>query len=369
MGEAIASLKATLEQARQRCLEAERTADELRKAMHALEGLVKSLATDSLTSSDEVCITVLDWVLGCLGLEMGAVWLGERWAHRGISEPLKVIAAMGQAPAVQVVADWTKVEPESAALWPVRLAMEGLDIRASIGVTVEHKGAWGGVVVCSREPRQWKEAEVAPVEMAASVLGLGAWIEKVVGRWSSANRAARVLARCAELLVGAEDETSLFQQVCGLLVDEGGYRLAWVGLAEPEHRTVVPVAWAGEEGGYLRGLRVTWDDSELGRGPTGTAIRTGKPVSVKDVETHPEYSPWRQEARKRGYGSSIALPLSVGGVTIGALNVYAARSDVFSPEETELLVRLADNLSLGIRVLRDKRALDQSELRYRKLVE
>ena len=57
----------------------------------------------------------------------------------------------------------------------------------------------------------------------------------------------------------------------------GGYRMAWVGFAEDdENKTVLPVACAGYDQGYLDQAKITWADTERGRGPTGTAIRTGK---------------------------------------------------------------------------------------------
>lgn len=48
------------------------------------------------------------------------------------------------------------------------------------------------------------------------------------------------------------DEAALLEGIGRLLVEEGGYRLAWVGFAEQDAaKTVRPVAQAGFEGGYL----------------------------------------------------------------------------------------------------------------------
>ena len=55
-------------------------------------------------------------------------------------------------------------------------------------------------------------------------------------------------------------------------------------------------------------LKITWADTERGRGPTGTAIRTGKVSMCRNMLTDPQFKPWRDEAIKRGYASSIALP-------------------------------------------------------------
>lgn len=141
--------------------------------------------------------------------------------------------------------------------------------------------------------------------------------------------------------------------------------MAWVGFAEEdENKTVQPVAQAGFENGYLQTVNITWADTERGRGPTGTAIRTGKPSICKNMLTDPQYAPWRVEASKRGYASSIAIPLIGEDRTIGALNIYAVEPDAFDTEEVKLLMELAEDIAYGITVLRtrEERRLAQEAL-------
>jgi PAS domain S-box-containing protein len=190
-------------------------------------------------------------------------------------------------------------------------------------------------------------------------------------------RALQVLSECNQSLVHAGSETELLDKICDIIVGLGRYRLAWVGFAEDdEQKTVRPVSQAGFEEGYLEALDVTWDDVERGQGPTGTAIRTGQPTISKDIITDPKFAPWREEASKRGYASSIGLPLKVGGKVIGALNIYAAEPDAFDTDELALLNELAEDLSFGIVSQRTRiehehaeKALAESEAKYRQLVE
>ncbi len=170
-----------------------------------------------------------------------------------------------------------------------------------------------------------------------------------------ANRAYRVLSRCNKTLIRAAEESRLLHEICKIIVEAGGYRLAWVGFAEQdEQKTVRPAAQAGYEEGYLETVNITWADTERGRDPTGTAIRTGKPSVVRNILTDPNYAPWRAEAIKRGYASAIALPLVVNGEPYGALNIYAKEQDAFDEEEIELLTELADDLAYGIASLRTR---------------
>ena len=124
------------------------------------------------------------------------------------------------------------------------------------------------------------------------------------------NRALKVLSECNQTVVRATEESRLLHEICQIIVEVGEYRLAWVGFAEQdEAKTVRPVAQVGFEDGYLETLDITWADTEQGRGPTGTAIRTGKPAIARNIQTEPHYAPWRTEVTRRGYTSSIALPL------------------------------------------------------------
>lgn len=163
-----------------------------------------------------------------------------------------------------------------------------------------------------------------------------------------ANRALKVLSRSNQALIHAEEESKLLRQVCQIAVDSG-YLLAWVGYAEDdEKRTVRPVAQFGYEDGYLEILDITWADTERGRGPTGTAIRTAKPAICNNIQTDPQFSPWRKQAIKRGYASSIAFPLVYQEKRVGALNIYAREPDAFDEEEVRLLGELASDLTYGI---------------------
>jgi PAS domain S-box-containing protein len=174
------------------------------------------------------------------------------------------------------------------------------------------------------------------------------------------NRLLRMISACNQALIGIEDEMELVQAVCQLILDEGGFRMAWVGYADQEApRLVRPVGSAGFEDGYLEKAGITWADTERGRGPTGTAIRTGKLCIGRDFVTQAELAPWREEALRRGFRSSIALPLISQGHSFGALTIYSEQPSVFE-EEQSLLTELAGDLAFGIQSVRARAQRDQA---------
>ena len=167
------------------------------------------------------------------------------------------------------------------------------------------------------------------------------------------NRALRMVSECNQALIREQDEIQLLDAICKIIVDFGGYRLAWVGLAEHDRKkTVRPVSWMDYEKGYVETLKITWADTKRGRGPTGTAIRTGELVIARDILNDPAFAPWRKEALERRYASLIALPLKIADQAIGALNIYSPEPDAFIGEEVDLLRQLGDDLAYGIMALR-----------------
>ncbi len=168
------------------------------------------------------------------------------------------------------------------------------------------------------------------------------------------SRELRALSNCNQTLLRAKDEQTLLNDVCRIICDEAGYRLAWIGYAEHDKaKTVRLAAWAGFEDGYVTNAHLSWADTKQGRGPTGTTIRSGEMVFTKDFATDPKMAPWRNQALQHGYRSSIALPLKDKNAnTFGALTVYSTEPNSFTTDEIRLLEELADDLAFGIMVQR-----------------
>jgi putative methionine-R-sulfoxide reductase with GAF domain len=173
-------------------------------------------------------------------------------------------------------------------------------------------------------------------------------------------RAFRALSGCSQALVRATNEQALLDAVCRIFIGVGGYRLCWIGFAEHDERmSIRPAAHAGHEDGYLSTLDLVWSDTDGGRDPHGRAIRTRKPVIVRDVTTDQTFAPWRSEVLMRGYGSLVALPLVAEGAALGVLGIYSAAADPFDEDEMSLLTGLADDLAFGIAALRGRAERDQ----------
>jgi PAS domain S-box-containing protein len=193
------------------------------------------------------------------------------------------------------------------------------------------------------------------------------------------NRELMAISRCNQVLVRAVDEQALLNDVCRIVCEEAGYRLAWVGyVVHDEAKTVRPVAQYGYNLGYAADANITWDEnSERGQGATGQAIRSGETVYSQNFVLDAKSKPWAEEAVKRGFNSSVALPMKDNdGAVFGALMLYSSEADILTNDELRLLEALAADLAYGIVSLRMRKehqlaieALKTSEAHYHSLFE
>ena len=125
------------------------------------------------------------------------------------------------------------------------------------------------------EPCYWLTYKFPLQDASGQVLVAGIGLDITERRRADAelkrlNRALRSMTECNQVIARATEESRLLENVCEVLVREGGYRMAWVGYAEhDEGKAVFPIAHSGFEEGYLQAASITWADTDRGRRPYG----------------------------------------------------------------------------------------------------
>lgn len=185
---------------------------------------------------------------------------------------------------------------------------------------------------------------------------------------SRLSRLYYVISQINKILLRVKNQQELFTEVCEVLVKMGGFRIAWVGWLDEATGLLLPVAVAGDEHGYVNGIRVSVDPSvPEGRGPSGTACREGRIVVCNDYFKDSSTQPWRERAIQSGFRSSIALPFQTEGRTVGLLAVYSGETNFFAPREVELLEETVDNMAFALEVFAQETRREAVDAERRKL--
>jgi len=174
------------------------------------------------------------------------------------------------------------------------------------------------------------------------------------------NRALKTLSESNRALVRSFDESRLVHDLCRIIVESGGYHLAWIGFVEQDGKNNLRVlAQYGYEEKDLEGIEILLADM---RTCAGKAILTGKPCIVKNIMTDPDHAKQRAEAVRRGFASCISIPFTTGGQSPAVLNIYAKEPDAFDKDEVDLLEEMADDLAFGIKMLRVRAEHEKAEI-------
>ncbi|MDR3578332.1 MAG: PAS domain S-box protein [Oryzomonas sp.] len=162
------------------------------------------------------------------------------------------------------------------------------------------------------------------------------------------HRLFETLYKVNQAIIRSDTPERLFQTVCDIIIENSGFRMAWVGLLDRETEMVRPVVARGRGTDYLTNIRISAAMVPEGQGPTGTSIRTGKSFISNDFQNDPNTAPWRDNAVKFGFNSSAAFALKSFGEPVGALTIYAREPHYFDRHFRELFERLAEDISFAM---------------------
>jgi PAS domain S-box-containing protein len=179
------------------------------------------------------------------------------------------------------------------------------------------------------------------------------------------NRVYSVLARVSEATVHLHNRMQLMQEVCKIVIQEGGYAMAWIGFEDPETHRIKGAVASGAVDDFFVNVRMSAENTTNGQGPTVTAIRKGKSIICNNIRVDAPTQHWAEHAIKKGYRSAASFPI-LGGKTRGAITFYSPEPDFFTESEIRLLNGLSEDVSfaLGTMELDDNRRQVQEQLEH-----
>jgi diguanylate cyclase (GGDEF)-like protein/PAS domain S-box-containing protein len=161
------------------------------------------------------------------------------------------------------------------------------------------------------------------------------------------SRIQAVLSGINSTIVRVRERRELFRESCRIAVQQGGFRMAWIGLVEADALKATPLVWDGFDQGFLAEMGVELKERSDDPGAVGRALQQRKMVVVNDIEADSNAA-FKEAALARGFRSQMAMPLIVGEQAVGVLVLYAAEAGFFDYEELKLLKDLAGDISFAL---------------------
>jgi diguanylate cyclase (GGDEF)-like protein len=159
------------------------------------------------------------------------------------------------------------------------------------------------------------------------------------------HRGYMLFRRVNHTIVHQRERAALLRELCRILIEEGGFVLAWVGWTDGAKQSAQMIAYHGAERNVLDRLTT---HADIGLHPGVGAIQEERVVVCNDLGKAPHAEPWRQIACTQMHRAWAAFPLRMQGRVVGALNLHSADADVFNIEEQRLLAEVASDVSFAL---------------------
>jgi diguanylate cyclase (GGDEF)-like protein/PAS domain S-box-containing protein len=163
------------------------------------------------------------------------------------------------------------------------------------------------------------------------------------------SRIQSVLGGINSAIVRIRDRQLLLQEACRIAVENGGFRMAWIGMVDESGKKLEVATWSGFENGFFDIChRLSLEAGTFeGEGMPGRAVRGRRPVVANDIAADPDVH-YKKEHLDRGYRAAIVLPLLAGEQPLGVLAMYVSEPNFFDDDEIRLLLDLAGDVSFAM---------------------
>lgn len=186
------------------------------------------------------------------------------------------------------------------------------------------------------------------------------------------NRLYSFITQMNQMIVRTTNQEDLFRDACSIAVQQGKFKMAWIGLFDAPTESLIPVMHYGSNENYIEFVNRISIKSTLG--PSATAFCEDRFVVCNDVSSDPLMEKWREEALKRNFKSLIALPIHKFEKTIGVIVFYSTEKNFFDDEEINLLIEATRDISFALQIIENEaerkkvnQAIVESERRYHTL--
>jgi len=184
------------------------------------------------------------------------------------------------------------------------------------------------------------------------------------------NRLYSVLSATGKAIVHATGKEELFQEICRIAVQEGGFKQACLGMADIETGQVHPVAIASSDEGNPNESCICFRENFNEPGPVATAIRQKGYFISNDCANDPNAGYLHSIGQQYGLNSMAAFAIKRKGEPVGAFSISAGEANYFDQQMTDLLNQLAADISFALKNMEQQtRRREAEEALHRETLE
>lgn len=202
-------------------------------------------------------------------------------------------------------------------------------------------------------------------------------LKKTKDKLERVNRLYSVLSKINHAIVRIQEPELLYKEACRIAVEDGLFRMAWIGLVDCESRGVKPVAQCGlEQSEKVRLLKIFNSCTCKEYRFIDWVIGSCKPYICHDVNSELTTSSSYLDLLQYNIKSCAVFPLKINNKTIGVMTFYSEEDFFTEKEGIDLLTSLCDDISFVMDSFEKEKVrrqmemeLRQSEERYRKIFE
>jgi len=163
------------------------------------------------------------------------------------------------------------------------------------------------------------------------------------------NRLYGILSGINAAIVRIRNQQELFTEACRIAVEQGHFRMAWIGSVDINGGKLTPIAWSGVDEGYLDKMNSYIKNKGTNSLPLVVrALQEKTPIVCNDIDSNPQVAYLHLDALQRGYRSMGIFPLMRNDQPVGLFTLYASEPNFFDREEIKLLTELTANISYAL---------------------
>jgi len=183
--------------------------------------------------------------------------------------------------------------------------------------------------------------------------------------FSRLDKSRKIIRKINQLLSYIKNERTFYEKICCILTKKEDYELVYICiLDEISNKLIFFTDISDKDDFILRNSKIS-DENNISF-PEAISIKSQQIYSLNDLEKDSVHSIWKQDAINRGYRSVIALPIKIRNKIIGSLAIFSGVKDLFDKEEINFLKEVTDDISIGVRGLRNEEELKRNYERYRR---